>query len=349
MNVIMPQLGETVTEGTVTHWYKKPGDPVSADEPLFDVETEKVTTEIPAQMDGIVAEILVQPGIPVPVGTVLAVIESAAAGASAALPAPETQAVSSVPTPAAAAPGPGAPADAGNIERVPLSRIRRQTAEHMARSIATSAHVLQAVEVDFHRVEQARIAAGEQWKAREGFSLTWLPFIARAVCEAIAEFPWVNASFAGDALNVHKCVHLGVAVDLDFQGLVVPVVRDAHRHHLPALAREMNRLVLAARSENLKPDDVSGATYTLSNSGSFGTFFTAPIISQPQVAILSTDGVRKKPVVIEGPQGDVIAIRPVGVLAQSFDHRAFDGAYSAAFLRKLRQTIESRDWVADLN
>jgi 2-oxoglutarate dehydrogenase E2 component (dihydrolipoamide succinyltransferase) len=218
----------------------------------------------------------------------------------------------------------------------------------MVRSIATSAHVLQAVEVDFHRVEQARIAAGEQWKAREGYSLTWLPFVARAVCEAIAEFPRVNASFEGDALNVHKRVHLGVAVDLDFQGLVVPVVRNAHRRDLPGLAREINRLVLAARGETLKPDDVSGATYTLSNSGSFGTFFTAPIISQPQVAILSTDGVRKKPVVIEGPQGDVIAIRPVGVLAQSFDHRAFDGAYSAAFLRKVREILEARDWVAEL-
>lgn len=348
MNVIMPQLGETVTEGTVTNWYKKAGDAVRADEPLFDVETDKVTTEIPAQMDGILAEILVKPGVPVPVGTVLAVIECAVAGAPAAQSAAAAGAVASVPAPGAATPGPGAPAGAGDSERVPLSRIRRQTAEHMARSIATSAHVLQAVEVDFHRVEQARIAAGEQWQAREGFSLTWLPFIARAVCEAIAEFPWVNASFAGDALNVHKRVHLGVAVDLDFQGLVVPVVRDAHRRDLPGLAREMNRLVLAARGETLKPDDVSGATYTLSNSGSFGTFFTAPIISQPQVAILSTDGVRKKPVVVEGPQGDVIAIRPVGVLAQSFDHRAFDGAYSAAFLRTVRQILEARDWVAEL-
>ena len=344
----MPQLGETVTEGTVTNWYKKVGDAVRADEPLFEVETEKVTTEIPAQMDGILAEILVDPGIPVPVGTVLAVIEPAATGAAAAVAQPASTAGAAAPGPAPAAAPPAKPAGAADSERVPLTRIRRQTAEHMAHSIATSAHVLQAVEVDFHRVEQARIAAGEQWKAREGFSLTWLPFIARAVCEAIAEFPWVNASFEGDALNVHKRVHLGVAVDLDFKGLVVPVVRDAQRRDLPDLAREMNRLVLAARGGTLKPDDVSGATYTLSNSGSFGTFFTAPIISQPQVAILSSDGVRKKPVVVEGPQGDVIAIRPVGVLAQSFDHRAFDGAYSAAFLRKLRQTLESRDWIAEL-
>ncbi len=340
----MPQLGETVTEGTVTNWYKKVGDAVRADEPLFDVETDKVTTEIPAQMDGIVSEILVETGIPVPVGTVLAVIESAGAGAPATPPA---AAKAIAPTPAPAAP-PAAPTDAGDTEHVPLNRIRRQTAEHMVRSIATSAHVVQAVEVDFHRVQEARNAAGGQWRTREGYSLTWLPFIARAVCEAIAEFPWVNASFEGDALNVHKRVHLGVAVDLDFKGLVVPVVRDAHRRDLPGLAREINRLVVAARGETLKPDDVSGATYTLSNSGSFGTFFTAAIISQPQVAILSTDGVRKKPVVVEGPQGDVIAIRPVGVLAQSFDHRAFDGAYSAAFLRRVREILEARDWVAEL-
>ena len=207
MNVIMPQLGETVTEGTVINWYKKVGDAVRADEPLFDVETEKVTTEIPAQMDGVLAQILVELGVPVPVGTVLAVIEAAGAAAPAQPPA---AAAAAQPVQAAAT----SAAPAADSERVPLSRIRRQTAEHMVRSIATSAHVLQAVEVDFHRVEQARAAAGAQWKAREGYSLTWLPFIARAVCEAIGEFPWVNASFEGDALNVHKRVHLGIAVDL---------------------------------------------------------------------------------------------------------------------------------------
>jgi pyruvate dehydrogenase E2 component (dihydrolipoamide acetyltransferase) len=346
MNVIMPQLGETVTEGTVINWYKKVGDTVRADEPLFDVETEKVTTEIPAQMDGVLTQILVELGTAVPVGTVLAVIESAATAAAAQSAAP---AASAAAAPPAATPEAGAARESAGSERVPLSRVRRQTAEHMARSVAASAAVVQAVEVDFHLVQQARAAAGEQWKAREGFSLTWLPFIARAVCAAIAEFPWINSSFDGDALIVHKRVHLGIAVDLDFQGLMVPVVRDAHLRGLPDLAREINRLVLAARGEALKPDEASGATYTLSNSGSFGTFFTAPIISQPQVAILSTDGVRKKPVVVEGPQGDVIAIRPVGVLAQSFDHRAFDGAYSAAYLRKLRELLETRDWSAELN
>jgi pyruvate dehydrogenase E2 component (dihydrolipoamide acetyltransferase) len=336
MDVIMPQLGETVTEGTVINWYKKVGDAVKADEPLFDVETDKVTTEVPATANGVLSRILVEIGVAVPVGTVLAVIETAAAGAKPAA------AVAAAPTPAAPKPA------AADDEVVPLSKIRRQTAEHMLRSVATSPHVLQAVEVDYERVDQARAAKGESWKAREGFSFTYLPFIARAVCAAIAAYPWVNASLGAEALNVHKRVHLGIAVNLDFQGLVVPVVRDAHRRGLAELAREMNRLAVAARAGTLKPDDVSGGTYTLSNSGSFGTFFTAAIINQPQVAILSTDGVRKKPVVVEGPGGDVIAIRPVGVLAHSFDHRAIDGAYSAAFLRKVKQILETRDWLAEL-
>jgi len=337
VDVIMPQLGETVTEGTVINWYKKVGEAVKADEPLFDVETDKVTTEIPSPANGVLKEIRVETGVAVPVGTVLAVIEPGAAGARAA--------------PAASAPvaAPAtAPKRAEADELVPLSKIRRQTAEHLMQSIATSAHVLQAVEVDYERVEQARKAKGQAWKAREGFSLTYLPFIAHAVCEAIADFPWVNASFAGDALKVHKQVHLGIAVDLEFQGLMVPVVRDARSRDVANLAREMSRLAKAARGGTLKPDDVSGATYTLSNNGSFDTFFTAPIINQPQVAILSTDGVKKKPAVVEGPGGDVVAIRPIGVLAHSFDHRAFDGAYSAAFLRRVKQLLETKDWTAEL-
>jgi 2-oxoglutarate dehydrogenase E2 component (dihydrolipoamide succinyltransferase) len=338
VDVIMPQLGETVTEGTVINWYKKVGDAVKADEPLFDVETDKVTTEIPSPTNGVLKEIRVETGVAVPVGTVLAVIEAGAAAKPAAAAAPA----------AAQAPASSKPAAASDDELVPLSRIRQQTAQHLVQSIATSAHVLQTVEVDYERVEQARKSRGEQWKAKEGFSLTYLPFIARAVCAAIAEFAWVNASFAGDALKVHKRVHLGIAVDLEFQGLVVPVVRDAHKRDLADLAREINRLATAARAGTLKPDDMTGATYTLSNNGTFGTFFTAPIISQPQVAILSTDGVRKKPVVVEGPSGDAIVVRPVGVLAHSFDHRAFDGAYSGAFLRKLKKILETRDWAAEL-
>ena len=248
--------------------------------------------------------------------------------------------------PAAATPATAAAAATSDDEVIPHSKLRKQTAAHMVKSVTTSPHVLQAVEVDFERVDQARAARGDAWKAREGFALTYLPFIARAVCEAIAEFPKVNASFTEDALVVHKRVHLGVAVDLQFEGLMVPVVRDAHKLDVAALAREISRLAAAARAGTLIPDEVTGGTYTLSNSGPFGTLITAAIISQPQVAILSTDGVRKKPVVLESASGDIIAIRPVGVLAQSFDHRAFDGAYSAAFLRKVKQVLESRDWLA---
>jgi 2-oxoglutarate dehydrogenase E2 component (dihydrolipoamide succinyltransferase) len=244
--------------------------------------------------------------------------------------------------------GEAAPAAGGGDTVVPMSRIRKLTAERTARSAALSPHVLQAVEVDFSAVEAARTARGAAWKASEGFSLTYLPFVARAVCEAIREFPHVNASVSSDSLVVHGRVHLGVAVDLGFEGLVVPVVRDAQKRSLRELARELHALAEKARRRALLPDDVAGGTYTISNSGPFGTLITAPIIQQPQVAILSTDGVRKRPVAVEGPDGDAVAVHPVGVLAQCFDHRAFDGAYSAAFLKRLREILEGRDWSGEL-
>lgn len=433
MDVIMPQLGETVLEGSVSDWYKNVGDAVAADEPLFDVETDKVTTEIPAPASGVLSEILVGIGVSVKVGTKLAVIRTGEvaqvspelAAVSVGARAPETgPSVSSgvaqrgkplprsgpggpklspvvrrllgehgiaperitgtglrgritredvaaylsrvaVPTTEAAkAPQPALmaraapeppPAESVAVPQagaddlaIPLSKIRRLTAAHMVRSKAVSPHTLQAVEVDFHGVDKVRRAVGAQWRATQGYSLTYLPFIARAVCEAIGKFPYVNSSFGNDELIVHKRLHLGIAVDIDFEGLLVTVVRDAHHRNLRGLAAELHRLAEGARRGGLKPDELSGGTYTISNSGTFGTYFSAPIINQPQAAILSMDGVRKKPVVIEGPEGDVIGIRPVGVLAQSFDHRVFDGAYSAAFLRCLKEVIEGRDWAAEL-
>jgi 2-oxoglutarate dehydrogenase E2 component (dihydrolipoamide succinyltransferase) len=233
-------------------------------------------------------------------------------------------------------------------EIVPLSRLRKQIGDHMVRSKATSPHVLQAVEVDFFAVDAVRAAHKDGWRAAEGFGLTYLPFIARAVCDAIADYPNINASIDGDNMIIHRRVNLGIAVDLGLDGLIVPVVKDAHRKSLRDIAREISELAGKARSSGLTPDDLTEGTYTLSNSGPYGTLITAPVISQPQIAILSTDGVRKKPVVIEGPQGDSIAIRPVGVLAQSFDHRAIDGAYSGAFLNRLREIIETRDWSAEI-
>ncbi len=400
VDVVMPQLGETVTEGTVTVWRKKPGDAVSPDDVLFEVSTDKVETEIPAPVAGVLTEILVGQGETVDVGTRLGVISGAATAAAPARP------TKSTPAPTSTGSGVGAlmrsvrnrdarglplspvvrrliaenglDADAiagtgrdGRITRrdvmkalggpprptlsgdeateiVPLSRLRKQIGDHMVRSKTTSAHVLQAVEVEFHRVEEARAAHRESWRAREGFGLTYLPFIARAVCDAIPDFPNVNASIEGDNMIVHRRVNLGVAVDLSFEGLIVPVVKDAGRKSLREIAREISALAEKARIGGLAPDDLTEGTYTLSNSGPYGTLITAPVISQPQIAILSTDGVRKKPVVIEGPQGDAIAIRPVGVLAQSFDHRAIDGAYSAAFLARVREIIETRDWSAEL-
>lgn len=432
----MPQLGETVLEGSVAAWYKKPGEVVRADEPLFEVETEKVTTDVPAPTSGVLAQILVEPGVSVKVGTRLAVIEpEAAAGASrrgeadrakpaahdaASAPAtgtlenrslrgsplgrsgrlklsplvrrllrehgvdpaqvqgtgrsgrilpkdvlahleraPERQSPREMPastrtlapgiSPAPAVPQViPAPVAGPDDYTVPLSKIRRATAAHMVRSKATSPHTLQAVEVDFHNVEKVRAAFGRSWKEKEGYSLTCLPFVARAVCEARSRFPYVNASFGADELIVHKRMHLGIAVDMSFEGLAVVVVRDADHLNLRGMAAQIHRLVEALRGGRIQPAELTGATYTISNSGSFGTYFSVPIINQPQAAILSMDGVRKKPTVIEGPDGDAIAIRPIGILAQSFDHRVFDGAYSAAFLQAMKENIEDRDWAAEI-
>lgn len=425
MDVVMPQLGETVREGTISAWRKQVGDKVSPDEPLFEVETDKVTVDVPAPAAGVLVEILVPVGDRVEVGTRLAVIRVtgeamftmtapgasvvtlssarptvpampvAIAEASPRGPAQSTGRITmpAIPTAIARAAGaelklspvvkrllaehriddpsviPGTGAE-GRITRgdvlayvasrggappvettVPMTRIRQLTAEHMVRSVAISPHVLQAVEVDFHAVERLRGAAGEAFRAREGFSLSYLPFVARAVCQAIPEFPHVNASVRGDALVVHHRVHLGIAVDLDRQGLVVPVVKDAAGKTVRALAVEIHGLADRARRGQLAADDVTEGTYTISNSGPYGTLITAPIIHQPQVAILSTDGVRKRPVVIErsaADGGDAIEIRPVGVLAQCFDHRAFDGAYSAAFLRRVREILEQANFEAEL-
>ena len=219
----------------------------------------------------------------------------------------------------------------------------------MQKSWTTVPHVLQVVEADFYRVEQARREHGADWKTREGFALTYLPFITRAVSIALGRYPKLNAVFGGDRLALQRRINIGIAVDVNFEGLMVPVVKEVPNKSLPQLAREINDLAVRARAGKLKPDELAEGTYTITNNGAYGTVITAPIINQPQVAILSTDAVRKKPVVIENPEGDSLAIRPVGVLAQSFDHRAVDGAYAAAFLRELKLIIETRNWSQDLS
>jgi 2-oxoglutarate dehydrogenase E2 component (dihydrolipoamide succinyltransferase) len=218
----------------------------------------------------------------------------------------------------------------------------------MRRSLETAAHTLVVMQADYSAVDRARAAVGDEFRAGEGFGLTYLPFVARAVVDAIGEHPRVNASVGDDALLVHELVHLGVAVDLDFDGLIVPVVHDAGALRLRALARRLHERRVAARDRALTPDDVTGATFTITNAGGYGTLVTAPIISQPQVAILSTDGVAMRPVAVPTGDGHGIAVHPVGNLSLSFDHRAFDGAYASAFLRRVVELLETHRWPEEL-
>jgi 2-oxoglutarate dehydrogenase E2 component (dihydrolipoamide succinyltransferase) len=234
-------------------------------------------------------------------------------------------------------------------EIVPFDNIRRRTAEHMVRSLATSAHVYTSVRVDFERIERARNAHQAEWKTEEGFALTYLPFIIRAFCDVVHDYPYVNASVEGETLIVHRDVNLGIAVDLNFKGLIAPVIRNADGKRLRLIAREVRDLAGRAKSKQLSPDEIIGGTFTITNMGPFGTAQTFAIINQPQVAILATDGIRKEPVVIEGPDGDdAIVVHHVGFLSLSWDHRAFDGAYAASFLNEIRKVLETRDWEAEL-
>jgi pyruvate dehydrogenase E2 component (dihydrolipoamide acetyltransferase) len=205
------------------------------------------------------------------------------------------------------------------------------------------------VEVDFANVDATRSAVKNSWKQTEGFSLTYLPFITRAIVDALAEFPHLNASVSENELIVHNFIDIGIAVDLDYQGLLVPVVRSAETKRLRAIAREISDLGTRAKARKLSPDEIQGGTFTISNNGSAGSVLTSAIINQPQVAIISTDAIVRKPVVATLPTGDeAIVIHPVGNLAMSWDHRAFDGAYAAGFLVKVKQILETRDWNTEL-
>ncbi|HTY65773.1 MAG TPA: dihydrolipoamide acetyltransferase family protein [Alphaproteobacteria bacterium] len=431
MNVIMPQLGETVAEGKIGKWFKSVGDQVKAGENLFEIETDKVAMEVQATESGVLTEIRVGEGQTVPVGAVVAVLGNkgdaktapAPAAKAPAAPAKAAAAPARAPAPAVAKSNgtrrPLKPFDevhtptgdygpakaplglkvtplarrlikqqgldleaiargvqqrggwriaARDVHQVPaagpsarpvvalregdrvetLTRARAMTASRLAEAWRTAPHVFQAVEVDFSAVERARQAAKAAFAERHKVALTYLPFIARATCLAIAEFPRINASFDRDRLIVHGDVNLGIAVDLNHEGLIVPVIHHADEMTAGGLAKAIARLVEKARAGKMAPGDFEGGTYTITNNGSFGTVFTAPIINVPQVAILSTDAVRKRAVVIEGGGGDAIAVRPVGMVGQSFDHRAFDGAYSASFLGKLKQILETRDWNSEL-
>jgi len=416
IEVTMPRLGETVTEGTLVSWFKQVGDPVDADELLFEVSTDKVDTEITSPGSGFITSIVVPAGETVAVGTVLATIADATPdGLPSVQPLAQDSRPSNPSAPGDAptpAPSPGSspartrnlsplvrrlmteagiaeenvtgtgsggritrddvhraaahrssggsvgqadqgvrpapPSELDDTEVIPFTNIRRRTAEHMVRSKATSPHTLVVMEVDYHEVDRARRATSRSFKEREGFSLTYLPFIARAVLDAITTFPRVNASVEGDSIRVYRRVNLGIAVDMDFDGLIVPVVADAGAVRLEALARTINKLAVSARNRRLSADDLNGGTFTISNAGGYGTLITAPIINQPQVAIIGTEGVRKRAVVLEREDGDHIAIRPTGNLSLTWDHRAFDGAYASAFLARVRQLLETRNWFDEL-
>ena len=379
----MPQLGETVTEGTITAWHKQAGDEVAEDEVLFEVSTDKVDSEVPSPASGILTEVRVPEGATVDVGTVLAVI-GAPVDEEVRPAAPTAPAPDAVETPPrrrrerhprvrspvvrrlltehslepdripgtgrdgritrndvlAALAGPAPAQDSGD-ELVPLTPIRRRTAERLRRSLDTAVHTLVVVDVDYSEVERARAAASTR--------LSHLPFVARAVVDAIATFPHVNATLTTEGLVVHRAVHLGIAVDLDFSGLVVPVVRDARDRRLPELAGDIAEVAERARERQLGPDELAGSTFTITNAGRYGTLLTAPVINGEQVAIVSTDGVRPRPVAVGDPDGGyVVAVHPVGNLCLSFDHRAFDGAYASAFLSTVKATLETRDWTAEL-
>ncbi len=237
----------------------------------------------------------------------------------------------------------------GADQVVKLTKIRKLTGDHMIMSKAVAPHAFSVVEVDFANVDKVRSSVKGEWKASEGFSLTYLPFISRAVVDALRDFPHLNASLSGDELIVHGVIDLGIAVDLEYQGLIVPVVRAADGKRLRAIAREINDLASRAKSRKLSPDEIQGGTFTITNNGSAGSVLTMAIINQPQVAILSTDAIVRKPVVVALPDGgESIAIHPVGNLALTWDHRAYDGAYAAGFLVKVKQLLESRDWLAEL-
>jgi 2-oxoglutarate dehydrogenase E2 component (dihydrolipoamide succinyltransferase) len=234
-------------------------------------------------------------------------------------------------------------------EVIPFTKIRRLTAEHMIRSKSTSAHTLMVREVDYEHVELARARHGAAFKEREGFGLNYLPFNAVAVVEALRDLPHLNASVGDDELIVHLDVNLGIAVDIDNEGLVVPVIRRADLLDLQQIARGIRDVAERARSKRLGVDDLAGGTFTISNPGPFGTHLTGAIINQPQVAILSTDAVVRKPVVITAADGtESVAIHSVGMLALTFDHRAVDGAYAARFLGRMSEILTTRDWESDL-
>jgi 2-oxoglutarate dehydrogenase E2 component (dihydrolipoamide succinyltransferase) len=466
IDVVMPQMGVSVSEGTITKWLKQEGEPIEADESLLEISTDKVDTEVPSPGSGVVQQILVQEGETVEVGTKLAVIAPEGTEAPApeeAPPEPEPAAeepVAEAETPAPPEPAPPAPAppepapvaadgngggektfvspvvariasehgvDVGQVSgsgrggRVtkkdilafvesggaqqpqeqaapaapatpeappptpapapapapaqpepapapaapqapvpvaaaqpetepgesyePMTAMRRGIAEHMRRSLDTSAHVTSAIEVDMSRVVSIRKKLKAEYQKSYGVNPTYLSFVARATVETLRDYPWINGELRGDQIVTRNYVNLGFAVELaDGKGLIVPVVRHTEGLNLLGMARSISDIAQRARDKKLLPDDVQGGTFTITNPGGYGTFHGTPVISQPQAAILGTYAVVKRPWVIQDDRGeDVIAIRPIMNLTLTYDHRLVDGALAGRFLRDLREKLESWD------
>ncbi len=444
VDVLMPQMGESIAEGTLSKWLKKLGDEVKRDEPLFEISTDKVDAEIPAPSAGVLAEIKVQEGQTVPVQTLVAVIETDKSAATTAAPSAAARAPAAVVTappvaaaqrapaapggavpPAAAAPAPRpsspvppkgdggvetaeerlrrkstplvrkiaaehqvdisgipgtgfagrvtkqdilgfiehgvptptapgsrlpAPALAGPVQhpvvepwpgdRVePFSKIRKITADHMIMSRRTSAHVTSFFEIDYSRVAELRRKHKAAY-AERGVNLTYLAFIAKACAENLRKHPVVNAAVSGDNIIYRRDVNIGIAVALDW-GLIVPVVKRADELSLSGLARAINDLGERARTKKLSPDEIQRGTFTITNPGVFGSYAGAPIINQPQVAILGVGAIEKRPKVVTLPDGtDTIAIRTMGMISMSYDHRVVDGADADRFLADVKRALE---------
>jgi 2-oxoglutarate dehydrogenase E2 component (dihydrolipoamide succinyltransferase) len=456
VDVVMPQMGVSVSEGTITRWLKQEGEQVEADEPLLEISTDKVDTEVPSPAAGTLTQILVQEGETVDVGTKLGQIGGSAAATEAPAPAAEPEAPAPAaeeapPEPEAEAPAPAAPepaeapaaapaasAPTGNgkafvspvVARIagehgidpsqvpgtgsggrvtkkdilafvesggaqqqesaapaaptqpeapapqaappaeppaapakppapapvaagetlpgetvePITAMRRGIAEHMRRSLDTSAHVTSAIEIDFSRIVAVRNELKKEYQAAYGVNPTYLAFVAKATIETLRDYPYVNAEMRGDSIVTRSFVNLGIAVELaEGKGLIVPVIRNAESLNLLGLARSISEIAAKARNKQLVPDDVQGGTFTITNPGGYGTFHGTPVISQPQSAILGTYALVKRPWVIQDELGqDVIAIRPLMNITLTYDHRLVDGALAGRFLRDLRERLE--DW-----
>jgi 2-oxoglutarate dehydrogenase E2 component (dihydrolipoamide succinyltransferase) len=437
-SIQMPQLGETIVEGTILKWLKQEGEPVERDEPLFEISTDKVDTEVPSPVAGTLTKIVVAEGQTVPVGTELALIDSgdgagagsgadvsaapatpAAPAATAAPTSPPTSETTSArepaPAPSLAVPDRGprsqilsplvrklaaehgldlsqvvgtgtggritkkdveaaiaagtgaaaapvtappgaigaapaalrpvpAPATAGAGEEVvPMTHIRKAIATHMLGSLQATARAWNMVEVNMEHVVRVRERAKEAFRQREGINLTYTPFVTRATTEALLAFPMVNAELRGEDIILRRYVNMGIAVSYE-EGLIVPVVKGADTMNLVGIARAIDDLATRARAKKLLPDEVQGATFSITNPGPFGSILSVPIINTPNTAILAFDGIEKRPVVID----DAIAIRHMVYLSISWDHRVIDGALAAQFLARVKQNLETWDWAEDL-